>query len=102
MKAEWIHKKTIVDGENYEINGLNIWDFNWEDTGDKINIKDPLYAQDYCFNIYKIQKNDNSIFFSAGEFSNCVWGIYEKSGIIYEDQNLKKSSLTNWLKKIFS
>ena len=80
MTTDWIHKKTITDGENYEINGLNIWNFKWEVTGEKINIKDPLYGQDYCFNVYKIEKKNISIYFAAGEFSNCIWGIYQKSG----------------------
>lgn len=78
MTTYWKHKKTIIDGEKYEINGLNIWDFKWEDTGKKINIKDPLYGQKYCFDIYKIQSLNCEFFFAAGEFSNCVWGIYQK------------------------
>ena len=78
MTTNWIHKKTIIDSEDYEINGLNIWNFNWEDTGEKINITDPLYGQNYTFSIYKIGNKNISVYFAAGEFSNCIWGIYQK------------------------
>ncbi|HOZ75170.1 MAG TPA: hypothetical protein PLI38_07950 [Flavobacterium sp.] len=73
----WIHKKTIFDSEKYEINGINIWDFRWDSTGKKITVKDPLYGQSYSFNIYKIKTANFEITFVAGEFSNCVWGIYQ-------------------------
>lgn len=77
MEALWQFSKAIVDGTRYEINGLNIWDFTWQNTGDYINIKDPIYNQPYTFPVYKIVSGDSSAIFATGEFSNCVWGIYE-------------------------
>jgi len=76
MKAVWKFEKTVNDGEEFRIKGINIWDFKWEPTGEKIKIKDPLYGKFYSFEIYKIRNIDVDIFFAAGEFSNCVWGIY--------------------------
>lgn len=76
MNKNWKHIKTIIDSEPYEIKGLNIWDFEWERTGESIKIKDPNYGQDYTFNVYQISHKSEVIRFSAGEFSNCVWGIY--------------------------
>jgi len=76
MNAHWKHKATIFDGEKFEISGVNIWDFKWKTTEEKINIKDPLYGQSYCFNVYIIESLNTEIIFAAGEFSNCVWGIY--------------------------
>ncbi|MFH6998067.1 hypothetical protein ACHRVZ_09050 [Flavobacterium sp. FlaQc-57] len=87
MRDLWIHKKTIFDGEKYEIDGINIWDFNWERTDEKIKIKDPLYSQDFIFEVFKIQKDNSDILFAAGEFSNCVWGIYQKENIEIEQEN---------------
>ena len=78
MDSRWIHSKTIVDSEPFAIEGVNIWDHPWENTGESIAIKDPLYNQDYRFTVYKIATSGKSILFAAGEFSNCVWGIYEK------------------------
>ena len=45
MNSNWKHIKTIVDSEPFELNGLNIWDFQWERTGNYIKIKDPNYGQ---------------------------------------------------------
>jgi ribosomal protein S1 len=78
-KIMWKHKKTISDGQTFEINGINIWDFKWESTGKKTNVKDPIYGKAYSFEIYKIENNNSEIQFVAGEFTNCVWGIYQFS-----------------------
>jgi hypothetical protein len=78
MNTDWNYVATIFDGEKFEIQGLNIWDFEWKSTDEKINIKDPLFGKNYSFDIYKIQTIANEIVFAAGEFSNNVWGIYLK------------------------
>ena len=76
--TNWQHIRTITDGERFEINGLNIWDSDWKNTEERIQIKDPLYGQDYTFTVYEIRNGLTSATFAAGEFSNCVWGIYLK------------------------
>lgn len=76
MSENWKHIKTIIDSEPFEINGFNIWDFNWKETGQSIKIKDPNYGKDYVFEIFEISNNKETVRFAAGEFSNCVWGIY--------------------------
>ena len=85
MKPVWKFVKTIVDYEKFEINGINIWDFKWEETDEKITIKDPLYGQFYTFNVFKIQIKDIQILFVAGEFSNGVYGIYLKENNVSEN-----------------
>jgi len=76
MKTDWRFEKTVSDGEVCEIDGTNIWDYKWEDTGEKIKVKDPVYSKFYRLEVYKIQNDTIDITFAAGEFSNCVWGIY--------------------------
>jgi hypothetical protein len=77
MKTVWRYDETVYEGEEYKINGINIWDFKWEETGEKIRVKDPVYGQFYSFDVYKIQ-NNLDVLFAAGEFSNCVYGIYRR------------------------
>jgi hypothetical protein len=72
----WKFATTITDGQTFFINGLNIWDYEWKNTEEKISIKDPLYNQPYDFNIYEIKHNNLTAMFAAGEFSNLIWGIY--------------------------
>lgn len=76
--SKWEHIRTIVDGEQFDIEGLNIWDSDWKDTGERIQIKDPLYGQDFTFSVYEIVKGRTTAKFAIGEFSNCVWGGYLK------------------------
>lgn len=78
---EWKHIATIIDGEKFQINRINIWDFKWENTYIVIKVKDSYYNQIFSFHVYKIKVEEIEIEFVAGEFSNCVWGIYLKDKI---------------------
>ena len=78
MSTNWRHIKTIIDGEKFEINGLNIWDFQWYQTGERITINDHLYGQNHMMHVFEIRKEKIVVRFAAGEFSNCVWGIYQE------------------------
>lgn len=101
MTTNWKHIKTITFNEPFEIEGLNIWNYKWVDTGNKINLKDPIYFQDYCFSIFNVNTKKNNVFFAAGEFSNCVWGIYlqeDESNQLVKQKNQNNSSQI-WLKK---
>lgn len=79
MKENWNFKASIIDGDPYFIDGINIWDHPWENSGEDIQIKDPLYNQNYTFTVHVIKTDKSEIIFAAMEFSNCVWGIYQKS-----------------------
>ncbi|MDT7830940.1 hypothetical protein RQM59_01030 [Flavobacteriaceae bacterium S356] len=80
MGKKWRHFTTVADGEYFLIDEINIWDHKWIDTKQKVNIRDPLYNQKYTFSIFEIQDGNKIIKFIAGEFSNCVWGIYTLDG----------------------
>jgi len=77
-KDHWDHIATIVDGERFDIDGVNVWDCDWKDTGERIQINDPLYGRGFTFSVYEINTGQATAKFAAGEFSNCVWGIYRK------------------------
>ena len=78
MASNWKHLKTVIDSDPFELEGLNIWEHEWKSTGKSINIRDPLYSQDYTFNVFEISDGTKVIRFAAGEYSNCVWGIYQE------------------------
>jgi hypothetical protein len=79
MGNAWKHLTTLVDGERYYINGLNIWDHKWISTGERISVQDPVYGQVYSMRVYEIISGIETIRFAAGEFSNCIFGIYQES-----------------------
>lgn len=71
----WRHETTGVDG-NTILFGVNIFDYQWGETGRSVNVRDPLYRQDYMFPVYNVVINEQTHEFAAGEFSQCVWGFY--------------------------
>ena len=80
MTTDWKHIATVADGDRFDIDGINIWDSKWIDTGERVHVKDPLYGQDYSFVVYEIVSGEKRIKFATGEFSNCVYGIYLQDG----------------------
>ncbi|MEM9686437.1 MAG: hypothetical protein AAF934_05890 [Bacteroidota bacterium] len=74
----WVYKNTIQENEKFKINGINIWDTEWRSTNKYISVEDPLYNQPFLFEIYELKTKKEKIIFAAGEFSNGIWGIYQK------------------------
>lgn len=71
----WQHEITGFDG-NTLLFGVNIFDYEWINTGERVDVVDPLYGQKYKFPVYKVFIKGNEYEFAAGEFSNCVFGFY--------------------------
>ena len=71
----WQHEITGADG-NTKLFGVNIFEYEWKRTGEKIEVKDPLYGQEYRFPVYTVMINGQEYEFAAGEFSNSVFGFY--------------------------
>ena len=56
--------------------GVNIFHYQWKATGQKVNVCDPLYNQEYKFPVYTVVVNAKEHEFAAGEFSNSVSGFF--------------------------
>ena len=78
MSNGWKFKRAIQECEWHEINGLNIWEHTWLNTGQSIVIQDPLYGQTYSMPVYEIRNGTGRARFATTEFSNGVWGVYEE------------------------
>ncbi|SHN01452.1 hypothetical protein [Mucilaginibacter sp. OK098] len=76
VNINWNGCATIADGERYEIEGVNIWDFKWRATGDKFTANEPVRGLNYNITIYEITERGKSIRFGAAEVSNNVWIVY--------------------------
>ena len=74
-RKAWKHEITGPDG-NCMLFGVNIFDCEWSDTGEKVMVTDPQYHHMYSFSVYTVDINGSVKRFAAGEFSNCVWGFY--------------------------
>lgn len=71
----WQHETTGFDG-NTILFGVNIFDYQWKNTEETTEVKDPLYGRKYRFPVYEVTIGEQKHIFAAGEFSNCVWGFY--------------------------
>jgi len=76
MSTSWKFLSTITDGQNFEINGLNIWDYRWTSTGRIAEIRDPRYGRERSLPEYEVSSGDTIARFAADEFSNLIWGIF--------------------------
>ena len=75
MLKKWKYKITGTDG-NCVLFGVNIFDYEWIDTQEKVTVIDPLYHQTTCVNVYAVIIDGKRKRFAAGELSNCVWAFY--------------------------
>ena len=78
MTSEFNISITIKDREQYIIDSLNIWEYRWNDTKERITIKEPSLGQTFKVPVYEIIKNDLKVRFAAIERSNNAWLIYHK------------------------
>lgn len=71
----WQYEKTGVDGK-CDLFGVNIFDYQWENTGEYANAKDPTYQRIIRIPIYRVNIIGEVHTFAAVELSNCVYGFY--------------------------
>ena len=72
VSTSWKCISVIFDGEEFLMNGLNIWEHKWESTGKTVKVKDPKYKASFKADIYIIHYNQTFLEFAAVEFSNSV------------------------------
>ena len=71
----WEYVKTGIEG-NCELFGVNIFDYTWKNTNQKINVLDPSYGEPHEMDIYIVKLENKTVTFAAGEFSNGIYGFY--------------------------
>lgn len=67
----WQLETTGIDG-NTQLFGVNIFDYKWIDTKQRITVSD----LNYDISIYTVTIKDMQYEFAAAERSNCVWNFY--------------------------
>ena len=70
----WQYEKTGVDG-NTTLFGVNIFDYEWESTGKRVNVRDP-HGAEHKFDVYAVTIDGQKHEFAAGEFMMAVWGFF--------------------------
>lgn len=75
MSKTWKLETYGAEGE-VVFYGVKIFDYKWEMTGEKADVRDPNYKQKFSFNVYTVDIDGTKIRFAAGEFSPYVWGFF--------------------------
>ena len=66
----WEYETFGPDGQ-CKLFGVNIFDYDWQTTGKRVKVKDPIYHQDHTFEVWQVEIDGQIHRFAAGEFSNC-------------------------------
>lgn len=93
---------TVIDGQPFEVGGLNIWSHQWVDLRERFTAKELLYNQTLSVNVYEISNGVKSVRFGATEVSNCVWKIYtayDDAKSITQTFTINESLISNLLKR---
>ena len=78
-KPEWkFIGKIVADGEFVLLEGLNPWDYKWNETGEaSFEVPHPEYPwQSHRLNVYQITDGTKIVEFAASEVSNTAWVFY--------------------------
>lgn len=67
----WQLETTGIDG-NTKLFGVNIFDYQWVDTKQRVQVSDLSYE----IPVYTVMIDNMQYEFAAGECSNCVWNFY--------------------------
>jgi hypothetical protein len=74
---EFTSSATIMEGEHYTIDGLNIWDYQWKKTGEKVLVTD-MNGRKASLPINEICANGKLVQFAINEVSNGVFIVHHK------------------------
>ncbi len=75
FNKKWRLKK-VCNESNCTLFGVNIFEYDWIPTGEKVEVNEPRYNQTHLFSVYTAEIKGKTRNFVAGEFSNNVWGFY--------------------------
>jgi len=50
----WEYETFGPDGQ-CKLFGVNIFDYDWQTTGKRVKIKDPIYHQDHTFEVWQVE-----------------------------------------------
>ena len=78
----WMHVESGMDGCEKELMcfGVNLYDYKWESTGQRVLVKDPLHGQIHEFPVTAVTINGQRRLFAFSEYCMCIFGLYAYYG----------------------
>ena len=68
----WEYETFGPDG-HCKLFGVNIFDYDWQTTGKRVKVQDPIYHQDHTFDVWQVEINGQIHRFAA-ESSPTAYG----------------------------
>ena len=100
--SNWKFYASVEERSSLEIDGINVWNYNWNSDYEKVNVIDPLYGEEKTLIRYWIVIEDKTIEFVAGEFSNLIYGFYLKPKDLERQIKFKKDSSRSLIGTFFN
>ena len=74
----WVHVASGMNGCEKKLMcfGVNLYDYKWEHTGQRVHVKDPLYGTIHEFPVTAVTINGKRRLFAFSEYSMCIYGLY--------------------------
>jgi len=68
--STWLYYGSSPDGSKFDIEGLNVWAHEWPCERDSKRAlgRDPLYDQEFSFQIWSVDDGKKKVRFAADEF----------------------------------
>ena len=75
MADGWHILGRCIEGQPLVIDGVNVWDYEWDSLGDSVTLYDSYFGAEYEHRLWEIDAGGRRIAFGAGETSNNVWAF---------------------------
>ena len=65
------------DGEEFDLSGLNPWQYDWTPQPQQIVVAHPSYpSQRHDVSVWLVRTTDREVRFAAGEMSHLAWAFF--------------------------
>ena len=82
----WEYETFGPDGQ-CKLFGVNIFDYDWQTTGKRVKVKDPIYRQDHTFEVWQVEIDGQIHRFAAGEvlqlrMGDSIWKRTDERSVV--------------------
>jgi len=83
----WHLIEIVSEGTEVDVRRANPWDHSWVRDGTRIRVAHPSYPeQRHLLDVYRINVDDRTITFAAGELSADVWAFFVPDDEFVQDE----------------
>ena len=81
----WEYETFGPDGQ-CKLFGVNIFDYDWQTTGKRVKVKDPIYSQDHTFEVWQVEIDGQIHRFAPGSsptvYGDSIWKRTDERSVV--------------------